>query len=67
MGTVRKYLSLFPGLGAAAGYKILQRMYKYGGQLFVNDYLNNNHKTTFDAVFGKNSKTMMHATAGRYD
>lgn len=25
----RKFLSLFPGLGYAAGYKILQRIYKY--------------------------------------
>jgi len=25
----RKFLSLFPGLGYAAGYKILQRVYKY--------------------------------------
>lgn len=33
MGTVRKYLSLFPGLGFGAGYKILQRVYKFGGQV----------------------------------
>lgn len=26
----KKFLSLFPGLGYAAGYKILQRVYKYG-------------------------------------
>lgn len=32
-GTVRKYLSLFPGLGFGAGYKILQRVYKFGGQV----------------------------------
>lgn len=25
----QKFLSLFPGLGYAAGYKILQRVYKY--------------------------------------
>lgn len=25
----RKFLSLFPGLGYAAGYKVLQRIYKY--------------------------------------
>ncbi|KAJ3309171.1 hypothetical protein HDV04_000450 [Boothiomyces sp. JEL0838] len=64
-GTLRKYMSLFPGLGAAAGYKILQRMYKFGGQPFVNDYLNKNHKSTFKSLFGeKHSKTIMHATAG---
>jgi hypothetical protein len=65
-GSVRKYLSLFPGLGAAAGYKILQRMYKFGGQPFANDYLNKNFKSTFTDMFGeKQAKTMMHATAGR--
>lgn len=31
-----KFLSLFPGLGYAAGYKILQRIYKYSGQPIVN-------------------------------
>lgn len=25
----KKFVSLFPGLGYAAGYKILQRVYKY--------------------------------------
>ena len=30
-----KYISLFPGISFAAGYKILQRMYKFGGQPFV--------------------------------
>jgi hypothetical protein len=65
---LKKYFSLFPGLGAAAGYKILQRMYKFGGQPFVNDYLNKNHKQTFKDLFGeKNSKTIMHATAGRQE
>ncbi|KAJ3333507.1 hypothetical protein HDU76_007273 [Blyttiomyces sp. JEL0837] len=64
-GTLSKYLSLFPGLGFAAGYKILQRIYKFGGQPYVNDYLNTNHKQTFKTVFGdKNAKTIMHATAG---
>jgi hypothetical protein len=27
---LQRYLSLFPGLGFAAGYKILQRVYKVG-------------------------------------
>lgn len=67
-GTLRKYLSLFPGLGPSAGYKVLQRMYKFGGQPFVNDYFTKNHKETFTSMFGeKSAKTMMHATAGRYD
>ncbi|KAJ3414666.1 hypothetical protein HDV05_006201 [Chytridiales sp. JEL 0842] len=62
---IPKYLSLFPGLGFAAGYKIAQRIYKFGGQPFVNDYLNKNHKKTFNSMFGeKHSKTIIHATAG---
>ncbi|KAJ3196511.1 hypothetical protein HK101_008694 [Irineochytrium annulatum] len=64
-GTLSKYLSLFPGLGFAAGYKVLQRVYKFGGQPFVNDYLNKNHKGSFKSAFGdRHAKTMMHATAG---
>lgn len=62
---VRRFFSLFPGLGYAAAYKVLQRVYKYGGQPFVRDYLATNHGDTFDRTFGKgNGKFMMHATAG---
>src|SRR3954453_3452131 len=62
---VRKYMSLFPGLGFAAGYKVSQRIYKYGGQPYVNDFLNNNYKSYFVRYFGeKQGKTMMSATAG---
>ncbi|KAJ1985762.1 high copy suppressor of abf2 [Dimargaris cristalligena] len=60
-----RYLSLFPGLGFAAGYKVLQRMYKFGGQPYVKDYLDTNHRDTFARLFGdKTGKTIMHATAG---
>ncbi|KAG5438184.1 hypothetical protein PCANB_003035 [Pneumocystis canis] len=60
-----KFLSLFPGLGYAAGYKILQRVYKYSGQPIISDYLLSHHRKLFQNVFGKeNSKAMMHATAG---
>jgi len=60
-----RFLSLFPGLGYAAAYKILQRVYKYGGQPFVRDYLASNHGGSFDRTFGKgNGKAIMHATAG---
>ncbi|KAK3044340.1 hypothetical protein LTS18_001537, partial [Coniosporium uncinatum] len=60
-----RFLSLFPGLGYAAAYKILQRVYKYGGQPFVRDYLAKNHGESFDRTFGKgNGKAIMHATAG---
>ncbi|KAL8844116.1 MAG: hypothetical protein Q9176_001522 [Flavoplaca citrina] len=61
----RKLTSLFPGLGYAAGYKVLQRIYKYGGQPFVRDYLALHHGDSFDRTFGKGTgKAMMSATAG---
>ncbi|KAI9844511.1 MAG: hypothetical protein M1838_002159, partial [Thelocarpon superellum] len=61
----RKFFSLFPGLGYAAGYKILQRIYKYGGQPFVRDYLAIHYGENFDRAFGKGTgKAMMHAAAG---
>ncbi|KAN0110334.1 mitochondrial carrier [Hyaloscypha variabilis] len=61
----RKFFSLFPGLGYAAGYKVLQRVYKYGGQPFVRDYLAKNHGSVFDNTFGpKTGKAMMHSFAG---
>ncbi|KAJ5794475.1 hypothetical protein N7457_001074 [Penicillium paradoxum] len=61
----RKFTSLFPGLGYAAGYKVLQRIYKYGGQPFARDYLAQHHGADFDKAFGKGTgKAIMHATAG---
>ncbi|KKZ59175.1 hypothetical protein EMCG_05422 [[Emmonsia] crescens] len=61
----KKFTSLFPGLGYAAGYKVLQRIYKYGGQPFVRDYLAQHHGSSFDNAFGKGTgKAIMHATAG---
>lgn len=43
----------------------MQRVYKFGGQPYVNDYLNKHHKGTFNSLFGdRHAKTMMHATAG---
>lgn len=46
--------------------KILQRIYKYGGQPFVRDYLALHHGDKFDRAFGKGTgKAIMHATAGR--
>lgn len=63
----KKFTSLFPGLGYAAGYKILQRIYKYGGQPFVRDYLTQHHKDTFDSTFGKSTgKAILNATAGSF-
>lgn len=61
----KKFFSLFPGLGYAAGYKVLQRVYKYGGQPFVRDYLATNHSAVFDNAFGpKTGKAVMHSFAG---
>ncbi|KAH9816755.1 mitochondrial carrier domain-containing protein [Melampsora americana] len=61
----QKFVSLFPGLGYAAGYKILQRIYKFGGQPYFKDYLNRTHRNSFTKCFGeKNGKAMMEATAG---
>ncbi|KAI1916012.1 high copy suppressor of abf2 [Ophidiomyces ophidiicola] len=62
---LRKFTSLFPGLGYAAGYKVLQRIYKYGGQPFARDYLAKHYGADFDNAFGKGTgKAIMHATAG---
>lgn len=64
-GLARRFFTLFPGLGYAAAYKVLQRIYKYGGQPFARDFLSKNYGGTFDRTFGKgNGKAMMHATAG---
>lgn len=61
----RRIFTLFPGLGYAACYKILQRVYKYGGQPFANEFLTKNFKDSYDSAFGaKNGKALLSATAG---
>ncbi|TPX10584.1 uncharacterized protein E0L32_008470 [Thyridium curvatum] len=61
----RKFVSLFPGLGYAAGYKVLQRVYKYGGQPVARDYLATHYGKDFENAFGKKTgKAIMHSTAG---
>ncbi|KAI0697288.1 mitochondrial carrier [Cytidiella melzeri] len=61
----RRLLSLFPGLGYAAGYKVTQRIYKYGGQPYFNDYITTHYKTEFTNTFGeRKGKLMTQATAG---
>ncbi|KAK9464836.1 mitochondrial carrier domain-containing protein [Lipomyces arxii] len=61
----RKFFSLFPGLGYAAGYKVLQRVYKYGGQPFVNDIIGTRFGKDFEDAFGqKTGKALMSATSG---
>ncbi|KAM0322955.1 hypothetical protein ACHAQA_009054 [Verticillium albo-atrum] len=61
----RKFFSLFPGLGYAAGYKVSQRIYKYGGQPIARDYLDLHYGRDFEHAFGKKTgKAVMHSTAG---
>lgn len=63
----KKFFSLFPGLGYAAGYKVSQRIYKYGGQPIARDYLAQHYGSDFENAFGKKTgKAIMHSTAGRY-
>ncbi|KAF8646684.1 hypothetical protein AX16_007097 [Volvariella volvacea WC 439] len=62
---MRKFFSLFPGLGYAAGYKVAQRIYKFGGQPWFNDLINKHYKSSFTNTFGeRKGKMMMQATAG---
>jgi hypothetical protein len=62
----QKFLSLFPGLGYAAGYKVAQRVYKFGGQPYFRDLIDKNGGDWFRSTFGKKTGGMlMHATAGR--
>ncbi|ODV63084.1 Ggc1p [Ascoidea rubescens DSM 1968] len=61
----KRIFTLFPGLGYAACYKVLQRVYKYGGQPFANEFLTRNFSHTYQDLFGqKNGKALMSATAG---
>jgi hypothetical protein len=61
----QKIGSLFPGIGFGAAYKILQRVYKFGGQPVVKDKLNSRYGEHFEAAFGReNGKTMIAAVSG---
>ncbi|KIJ60240.1 hypothetical protein HYDPIDRAFT_170367 [Hydnomerulius pinastri MD-312] len=61
----RKFISLFPGLGYAAGYKVAQRIYKFGGQPWFNDVITRHYKEHFTSTFGeRKGKMMMQAMAG---
>jgi hypothetical protein len=54
------------GLGYAAGYKIAQRVYKFGGQPYFRDVIDRSSaKPYFTDAFGaKWGKMVIHATAG---
>ena len=60
-----KAISLFPGVGYGAAYKILQRVYKFGGQPVVLDYMTKNYGADFDERFGhKTGRTLLSVTSG---
>ena len=57
--------SMFPGIGFAAGYKIAQRTYKFGGQPFVMEFINRSFGPALTDAFGKKKgKVLASATAG---
>lgn len=56
---------LFPGVGFGAAYKILQRVYKFGGQPVVLDAMTKRFGADFDERFGhKTGRTLLSATSG---
>lgn len=64
-GMFDKWKSMFPGIGFAAGYKIAQRTYKFGGQPFVMDFINASFGPRITEAFGKKQgKVLVSATAG---
>lgn len=65
LGVFSKATSLFPGIGFGACYKILQRVYKFGGQPMLRDWMKEHYGENFDSQFGpKLGKTLVSATAG---
>lgn len=61
----KKAISLFPGVGFGAAYKILQRVYKFGGQPVVLDLMTKKFGADFDEKFGhKTGRTLLSATSG---
>lgn len=56
---LKKYQSLYPGLGYGAMYKVSQRIYKFGGQPYVKEFA----VKYFDPKTA-HGKTLIDATAG---
>lgn len=56
-----RVMSLFPGLGFGAAYKITQRVYKFGGQPYVKDFVKSIYKPE-----GKAGKTFCDGLAGSF-
>lgn len=64
-GIVRKWGSMFPGLGYAAYYKIMQRTYKFGCQPYVYSMVDGIVGPRMQALWGaKNGKILNNALAG---
>ena len=61
----RRYLSMYEGISAAFGYKILQRMYRFGGQPMAAEYLSEHYFPQAVNMFGENNaKPAIHACTG---
>lgn len=66
---LQKYTSLFPGLSFAAGYKILQRVYKFGGQPFAReatDGIIGDHIRTWTNGDKQKAKIWLNAISGAF-
>jgi hypothetical protein len=62
---IQKFGSLFPGVGFGAAYKILQRVYKFGGQPVLQHSLGQKYGVEFENRFGhQNGRTMIAAVSG---
>lgn len=62
---IQKFGSLFPGVGFGAVYKILQRVYKFGGQPILKDKLSKSYGVEFQDRFGhQHGKTLIAAVSG---
>jgi hypothetical protein len=59
LGVVGKAKSMFPGFGFAAGYKVLQRVYKFGGQPACKDLINAHAGPALKQRFGKNTGAVL--------
>lgn len=62
-----RYTSLFPGLSFAAAYKILQRVYKFGGQPVATDFMTSHFGSRAEALTNgdkSHAKLLLHASAG---
>lgn len=65
VSVIDRFKSLFPGFGFAAGYKISQRIYKFGGQPVIADLLDRRYGNQFRSTFGdKRGRSLQQATAG---